>query len=107
MMTDYYNTTGSAGALLVEREVNAKTQQELILEFFARVPGMQYSPSQVQQRLGLKCPLTSVRRAITNLTTDGKLRKTSKQIDGPYGHAEYTWTLARAWPEQQRSLFDD
>ena len=48
-------------------------------------------------------PLTSVRRAVTNLTNRGDLVKTDKQVKGPYGRPEYQWRLAHKY--DQRNLF--
>lgn len=102
----YYNTTGATGALRDRREHQAKSQEELIYEYFASRPGMQYTPSQVRQYLNLTgAPITSIRRAITNLTNASLLTKTDIQISGPYGHPEYCWTLrVRAEPEQGRLI---
>ena len=38
---------------------------------------------------GLKCPLTSIRRAMTNLSNEGKLIKTDVKIEGMYGKQEH------------------
>ena len=38
-------------------------------------------------------PITSIRRAITNLTNDEKLVKTDNQKTGPYGKPSYCWKL--------------
>ena len=39
-------------------------------------------------------PLTSIRRALTNLTNAGELVKTDKQMKGMYGRPEHQWRLA-------------
>jgi len=46
-----------------------------------------------------KIPITSVRRALSNLTRDRKLRKDGT-TKGPYGRPEHYWRLV----EQQRRL---
>tara|TARA_R100000742_G_C4191928_1_gene23737 strand:- start:194 stop:409 length:216 start_codon:yes stop_codon:yes gene_type:complete len=51
------------------------------------------SPSMVLKQLNLNCPLTSVRRAMTNLTTDGKLFKTNSFVIGDYAKPEHLWEL--------------
>ena len=38
-------------------------------------------------------PLTSVRRAITNLSSDGELVKTNDKVTGIYGKPEHLWRL--------------
>ncbi len=96
-MNTYFNTTGAQGATLATYKIKAKSQQQLILEYFESMPGMRKSPSQVQRGLNLTgAPLTSIRRALTNLTTDGKLVKTSRLVKGEYGRLEHTWTLCRS-----------
>jgi predicted ArsR family transcriptional regulator len=92
----YHNTTHETGKTLAEYEGKAKTQEERILEYFRNNWHTEMSPSQVQNCLGMHgTPITSIRRAITNLTTDGKLVKTDKKVKGIYGRAEFTWRLAR------------
>ena len=106
MSDSYYNTPGTSGQELAKRERKAKSQEELILDWFERLPGMCYAPSEVQKRLGLMAvPITSIRRAMTNLTKRRRLRKTAQQVTGPYQHAEHTWTLNRNWPDEQGELF--
>ena len=63
MNSSYFNTAGAQGASLASYEIKAKSQEELILEYFQTRPGMEYSPSQVQKYLNLTgAPLTSIRR---------------------------------------------
>jgi predicted ArsR family transcriptional regulator len=63
----------------------------------------QASPSQVHADILRTSPLTSVRRSISNLTADGKLVKTERKVQGPYGRPEYVWRLAG--DARQRNLF--
>ena len=101
----YFNTTRSSGAQREQYEQQAKSQEELIYEYFASRAGMTYTPSQVRAALNLTgTPLTSIRRAITNLTQARLLSKTDKQTTGPYGRPEYHWTLRRG-DEAQGDLF--
>lgn len=47
---------------------------------------------------GLYCakwPITSIRRAITNLTNDGELVKHDRMRMGDYGKDNHTWSLGR------------
>ena len=41
----------------------------------------------------LKCPITSIRRAMTNLAKSGKLKKTSKYTIGKFGKKEHLWVI--------------
>jgi hypothetical protein len=65
----------------------------MILRLFKT--GKKMSPSLVLRFLGLdsKVPLTSVRRAIHDLTDQGKLIKTDLKIKGMYGRAEHVWEI--------------
>ena len=73
-------------------EKKAKTQEQRILEFF-QTYAVIAGPSYVKRKVLPNAPLTSVRRAITNLASKGKLRKTSTQAKGFYGKPEDCGTL--------------
>lgn len=104
----YHNTTDSDGPELHRFRICTMAQDKAILEYFtlfcadARRVGYGHvgmTPSvlhHVMQRDGcLKAsvPLTSVRRALSNLTKSGKMIKTTKQTTGPLGRPEYVYTL--------------
>ena len=83
-------------------EAQAQTQETAILEWFRfqdrAVSGVKLTPSQVHRNFD-GWELTSIRRALTNLTTKGHLAHwPGVRIDGPRGAKESTWSL---------SLFDD
>jgi|TARA_A100001035_G_scaffold220634_1_gene180709 hypothetical protein len=67
-------------------------QEEYILAFF-KDEGKPQSPSMVYDSLPEHWPITSVRRAITNLTTAGELVKTNSTVTGMYGKPEHLWSL--------------
>ena len=73
--------------------VQAARQEETIYEFFKTSPG-EYSPETIQEKVLPTAPITSVRRAITNLTEAGLLRKTGRKELGRYGRPVGTWMLA-------------
>lgn len=90
----YYNTTHESGNNLTQFELKASSQEQMILDFFRRHPGEMFTPSDIWVRLHSKmkrAPLTSIRRAITNLTGPGGLEKTDLKTMGPYGRPEYYW----------------
>ena len=97
-MKSFHNTIEASGDDLKTFEAKAQTQEEKIAAFFmmACPGGTEYAPSDLH--LGLfdhkKVPLTSIRRALSNLTRQGILVKTGKQKRGPYGKPEYKWKLA-------------
>ena len=96
----FYNTTNESGDKLRSYRGRSESQEVVVLAFFSSHSGS-YSPSQIHERVGSQSPLTSTRRAITNLTTDGKLVKLDRKIRGPFGRPEYLWQRAQG----QRSLF--
>lgn len=90
----YYNTTLLKGTELAKAKAKAKGQSEIILDFFKANPGVAYSPPTVQKLCGLdNCPLTSVRRSISNLTKAGNLVNTYDTEPGLYGAANFLWKL--------------
>lgn len=97
MSAAYHNTTDSRGRQLEEYEAKAITQDQRVLRFFQSNPNATFTPSEVLNyafsHLLPRPPVTSVRRAMSNLTAPGKLEKTTEQRIGPYGRPEYTWRL--------------
>ena len=72
-------------------------QEDAILKIAERMVDGEFSPSQMLQKLetyGRRIPITSVRRAISDLTRNGELVKTDKQVMGIYGRKEYVWRIA-------------
>ena len=88
----YYNTTNLKGDGLKSSQSKAISQSALIYSFFLDY-NKPLSPSMVLKKLNLKCPITSVRRAITNLTLDNKIVKTSSMVEGNYGKPEHLWKV--------------
>jgi len=101
MPSSFYNTTGLAGEQLERRIEHAQSQEERVQALFEAHPAAALTPFEVQRAVLPGSPITSVRRAITNLTSEGVLRKTDHQKEGPHGDPNYTWTLAR-----EPTLFD-
>jgi len=102
MTESFYNTTNLAGAALKRSEAKSLTQEELILDYFERNRHLKRSPSQVQKALNLRgVPITSIRRAMTNLTSQTKLHKTMETVTGKYGKPEYCWQLALRRGQQE------
>lgn len=88
----YYNTNKLTAPDLKEANRKASTDEDRILHFFERNQGSRYSPEDIRMYCQMATrPLTSVRRAITNLTSDGHLRKTNEMKTGSYGKPVHTW----------------
>lgn len=100
---NFHNTNNETGAVLERSEAKVRTQEDRILDHFRR--GGEHTPDEVWGHLFKNgTPLTSVRRAITNLTNDGYLEKTERQRIGMYGKQVYTWRYARV-PGKQIRMF--
>ena len=90
----YYNTTSEKGNHLKTSHTRTRTQEEKIYSFFLTF-GQPLSPSMILDKMNLKCPITSVRRALTDLTSKGKLIKLNKLVMGSYGKKEHLWCLPK------------
>lgn len=85
-------------------ERSAKNQEEEILDLYKKHHPRALSPSQVHRMTGYKWPITSVRRAITNLTNKGALQKTDRTVEGQYGRPECMWRVRTGRQEQMEML---
>jgi len=95
----YHNTTNQTGEQLYIFSVAAKSQDEIVLNFFSNYPNHDFSPSKLHdylikyQLIDAATPLTSIRRALTNLTGNGKIIKTDKKLMSKFNRPEYVWKL--------------
>lgn len=90
----YYNTTNLHNPELKECQEKAKTQDEIVLAFFQKYEGSNWSPDEVHRYLKLpRVPLTSIRRAISNLEHSGRLVKTGNQRIGSFGRKTNCWKI--------------
>ena len=90
----FYNTINEVSSVLVTSHSNTRTQEAIILDCFksAQEP---LSPSMVHFLTKLKCPITSIRRAMSDLTKRGSLTKTPKYTIGKFGKKEHLWVRGR------------
>lgn len=92
-LPSYFNTTRLTGEALRDAIRAAEKQDETILTIYRNARGP-LSPSDVWaqcERAGKGWPLTSVRRAITNLTAADALVRLDEQKAGIYGKPEHLW----------------
>lgn len=95
MNPGFHNTIGLRGDDLASAHRACSRQESAVLEVF-RHHARPLTPSDVWRLTsdaGHQWPLTSVRRAITNLTDDGRLVKLARQRTGIYGKPEHHWAL--------------
>jgi len=100
MSQHFFNTINFSGDDLKKENAKSAKQEDLILALFKANPDKKLSPSQVHTVLGKKYqiypPITSIRRALTNLTSRLELIKTDETVPGLYHLPEHTWKLANA-----------
>ncbi len=95
----FHNTLDLSGRDLAKAEAAATKQEEKVLLFFIARKWGAFPPSRVHKMMikdgtiAATTPLTSIRRAITNLTKDDKLVQTERCVDGPMGKPEHTWRV--------------
>ena len=91
--TSYFNTIPLKGADLKQARRKAANQDDLVLKCFTENKYQAMTPAQVFLMLGQQYPITSIRRAITNLTKAGLLVMTDEKRAGLYGTLNNTWKL--------------
>jgi hypothetical protein len=91
----FHKTIPLSAAEVLEKEENAKSQEEKIMYLF-RAYNQKMTPSDVYKRYQLvwpAIPITSCRRALSNLTRDNKLNMLDEMKMGMYGVREHFWAL--------------
>ena len=90
----FHNTISETGTTLANSEAKAQSQEEIILQHFKKIGRMQ-TAEQIHSSIfaNTKTPLTSVRRALTNLSVAGELEKTNQQAEGSYGKKIFYYKL--------------
>ena len=87
----YYNTNDETGEGLQHSRQNSERQMDVVYRVFESNPNMTLTPFEISTATGQNWPITSIRRAITDLTNAGKLEKTEEKRMGPYGKQTYCW----------------
>ena len=89
----FYNTTAEVANTLVKYSKHAEKQEAVVLNIF-RKSTIGLTASEVFTRYPYKnTPITSIRRAITNLMNAKKLVKTTIKRPGIYGRNETEYQL--------------
>ena len=98
----YFNTTQETGEQLARYESKASTQEAKILAYFERSSAFLITPSEVRRAVfDNDVPITSVRRAMTNLTNEKKLSKSAEKRKGPHGRPEHCWFKPNRYRQQE------
>ena len=91
-MSSYFNTTNSTGANLKQFEQKAQSQEEIIKGIFKKNTTTGLTAVEVMYKFPEKrVPLTSIRRAMTNLTEEGFLVKTQLKREGLFGRDNFIY----------------
>ena len=92
----YYNTNKETGKTLRKSRKKANTQEVIILAIFKEKPKAKFTPETVLKKLQavhLNYPITSIRRAMSNLKDDGYLINTNDKAKGDWGKNVHLWKL--------------
>lgn len=95
--TPYYNTNGLSGDELQKAKSKAVTQDDrviLIMRTKARPMSASTIWGKYRANFG-NCPLTSIRRSLSNLKQYGSIRWTGEYKKGIYGKPERLWEVVK------------
>lgn len=104
MSEHFHDTIGKDGNDLHQARLCAIAQENLILELFKSNRMWGLTPSEVHKMTGISL-ITSVRRAMTNLTEEGHLTKTPLKRMGPHNELEHVWIMSADYKEM-KGIFD-
>jgi len=97
-MQTYYNTNGETGETLKGSKKKANRQQDEVLNIFKVNANKLLCADEIYTLGQFKAPLTSIRRAISNLASEGYLVKTDHQKMGGYGKLTYCYKYQTVEP---------
>ncbi len=101
----FHNTIELTDEELKRAEKQAKTQEGKILEFFKQNPTNYFTPYEIHRALfSSYTPITSIRRAMTDLEHSGPLIKTTQKKKGSFAQLNFCWCL-NPYMQVQEVLF--
>lgn len=89
----YYNTTHEHGETLRENRSRTEQQEQQVLEFFEFYPDEMFTRCELHKHVLQDAPVSSIVRAIANLTDRELLEKTKIKRMGDMGREVYCWRL--------------
>lgn len=87
----FYNTNKESGETLKSSRLKCNRQEDVILKIFKDNKEHLLCADEIHELSQLNAPITSIRRAITNLYNQGKLIKTNTMKKGRYGKNTHTY----------------
>jgi len=101
----FHNTNNEKGATLKRSQEKAKTQDEMVLEYFRSCDQLGVTPERVLRHFQImeplssdkwaKTPITSIRRSFSNLRKRGLIEKAGYKIEGDFGKQINVWKLCK------------
>ena len=88
----YHNTLDAAGASLKIYKAIAQGQDMLVLEFMQHNRRIEFNCEDIKRHVLPRAPVTSARRALSNLFRDGFIINTGK-VSGHYNRPVHLWRL--------------
>lgn len=99
----FYNTNNEKGATLKDSQEKAKSQDQMVLEYFRSCDQLGVTPERVLRHFKImeklsesrwhNTPITSIRRSFSNLKNKGLIEKTNRTIEGDFGKQVNVWKL--------------
>ena len=97
----FHNTNNEKGATLKRSQEKAKSQDEMVLDYFKRHNQLGITPERCLRHLQImetlsgnrwaNTPITSIRRSFSNLKKKGLIYKTGQTIEGDFGKQIAIW----------------
>lgn len=87
----FHNTVALDSYELLRAEGRAIRQEDIVLAIFDESRDGLLTPEDVLERMPVGTPITSVRRAMSDLTKQGQLMKTQQFKQGPFGVRIHFW----------------
>lgn len=95
MQLNFFNTIELSGPPLVEATEQASKQDDRVMKIFKKM-GCKLTPFQVSEiynKLYPECPVTSIRRSLTVLTTKGFLTMCDEMKIERYNKPNHYWKI--------------
>ena len=103
MKTDFFNTTNEQGKTLKVYRQKASSQDSDVLKLFKALKvSTLLTPEMVlkllqksQPKKYVNCPVTSIRRSFSNLSSEGLIEQSGHMVKGDYGRRVHCYQLSQ------------
>lgn len=94
-MISYHPTVALPLAQVWDRTVQARRQDDQVLDWWRQHPTHIYTAEEVHKYMNPNWPLGSTRRALSNLKERGHLERLSRTVPGSLGHPAHLYRLVQ------------